>query len=58
MKNKNIEAAKDKLNHLSWLDGDCIRPYIFVRKDNEVKNPGTLFDSDWFSLETHSHRPP
>ena len=36
---------------MDWLDGDNIRPYVFVRKDNRVKNPGVYFDSDWFPFE-------
>ena len=39
------------LNRLDWLDGDNIRPYVFVRSDNRVKNPGVRFDSDWFPFE-------
>ena len=39
------------LKRLDWLDGENIRPYVFVREDNRVKDPGTYFDSDWFPFE-------
>lgn len=46
-----MATFKSKYKELSWLDGENIRPYIFVRKDNRTKNPGTLYDSDWFPFE-------
>ncbi|MCB0342216.1 MAG: hypothetical protein H6626_01780 [Pseudobdellovibrionaceae bacterium] len=33
---------------LDWLDGEKIRPYIFVREENRTVDPGSRFDSDWF----------
>ncbi len=33
---------------LSWLKNDDIQPYVFVRSDNRIKNPGSLHDLDWF----------
>lgn len=36
---------------LDWLDGVNIRPYVFIREDNRLKNPGTLYDEDWFPFE-------
>lgn len=31
-----------------WLDGENIRPYVYVRPENQIANPGSLFHSDWF----------
>ncbi len=33
---------------LSWLKNPDIRPYVFVREDNRIKNPGQLHKLDWF----------
>jgi hypothetical protein len=34
----------------SWIKDPNIRPYVFIRKDNRVKEPGAfLKDCDWFS---------
>ncbi|MCB0390992.1 MAG: hypothetical protein KDD58_06870 [Bdellovibrionales bacterium] len=33
---------------LEWLNSEDIRPYVFVREDMRVKNPGTLIDLNWF----------
>ena len=40
-----------KNQKLNWLDSNDIRPYIFVRKENQIKNPGTKFSLDWFPNE-------
>lgn len=37
--------------NLDWLDGENVRPYVFVREDNRILNAGTRFDSDWFPFE-------
>lgn len=34
---------------LSWLKNPDIRPYVFVRSENRIKDPGSLHDLDWFS---------
>jgi hypothetical protein len=36
---------------LNWLSQDGIRPYVFVRPENRIKNPGNRFSLDWFSME-------
>ena len=36
---------------LSWLDGENIRPYIFIREDNKIEKPATAFENDWFPFE-------
>jgi len=33
---------------LNWFDNENVRPYVFVREDLRVKNPGSLYDIDWF----------
>jgi hypothetical protein len=33
---------------LSWLDGESIRPYVYVRPENRITNPGERFKLDWF----------
>jgi hypothetical protein len=34
---------------LNWLNDDNIRPYVFVRPENRIKNPGSLHKLDWFA---------
>lgn len=34
---------------LDWLDFDNVRPYVYVREDLRVKNPGSSYDIDWFN---------
>ncbi len=33
---------------LEWLNSEDIRPYVFVREDMRVQEPGSKFDLDWF----------
>ena len=33
---------------LSWMYKDDIRPYVFVREENRIKNPGSVLNVDWF----------
>jgi hypothetical protein len=37
---------------LSWLSNPHIRPYVYVRTDNKISQPGEHFDIDWFSDKT------
>ncbi len=39
------------LSKASWLDSDDIRPYVFVRPENKINNPGTRHKLDWFKKE-------
>jgi len=48
---KSIKSVIKNPKSLDWLDGDIIRPYVFVREENRIKNPGSRFDSDWFPFE-------
>ncbi len=34
---------------LAWLSNSDIRPYVFVRTDNKISNPGANSQIDWFS---------
>ncbi|MFZ3230278.1 MAG: hypothetical protein WA160_08740 [Pseudobdellovibrio sp.] len=36
------------LQKANWLESDDIRPYVFVRPENMIANPGSLHRCDWF----------
>jgi hypothetical protein len=36
---------------LQWLWGKDLRPYVYVRKENRIAEPGKKFALDWFSME-------
>jgi hypothetical protein len=36
------------LNKATWMSSDDIRPYVFVRPENSIANPGTRHVIDWF----------
>lgn len=36
------------LKKAAWLGSDDIRPYVFVRPENKIENPGTRHKLDWF----------
>lgn len=38
-------------SRLAWLTGEDIRPYVYVRKENRVSNPGRDLAIDWFPME-------
>ena len=45
-------TTKSDSNKLDWLDGENIRPFVFVRKDNRLgSKKGTRFDVDWFPFK-------
>jgi len=33
---------------LEWLKNPDIRPYVYVREENRIQEPGSAFDLDWF----------
>ncbi|WII71430.1 hypothetical protein QJS83_13250 [Bdellovibrio sp. 22V] len=35
----------------SWMDSDDIRPYVFVRPENQIAQPGSVHRLDWFKKE-------
>ncbi|MFN8846098.1 MAG: hypothetical protein ACK5V3_16700 [Bdellovibrionales bacterium] len=36
---------------MPWLESGDIRPYVFVRPENAIKNPGARHKCDWFPFE-------
>lgn len=44
-----MSSGLDQFERLKWFDNENIRPYVFVREENRIKNPGTRFPLDWFS---------
>lgn len=34
---------------LSWLNSEHLRPYVYVRPENRIAQPGQRFTLDWFS---------
>lgn len=36
---------------LGWLGGSDLRPYVYVRKENRIPQPGSRFSLNWFSME-------
>lgn len=39
------------LHKATWLESGDIRPYVFVRPENMISNPGTRHHCDWFKHE-------
>lgn len=35
----------------NWIDRDDIRPYVFVRPENQIAQPGSVHRLDWFPHE-------
>lgn len=46
-----IQSELTKNERLNWLDGDSIRPYVFVRGENRIHGPGRHFSLDWFPMK-------
>ncbi|MCB9025368.1 MAG: hypothetical protein H6625_03550 [Bdellovibrionaceae bacterium] len=46
MASLNLEGIKG--TQLEWLKNDQIRPYVFVREDMRVQDPGSNFNLSWF----------
>ncbi|MCB0408129.1 MAG: hypothetical protein KDD34_08000 [Bdellovibrionales bacterium] len=44
-----MEASLKQYQKLNWFFSDNIRPYVFVREENRIKDPGTKFDINWFN---------
>jgi hypothetical protein len=42
---------------LKWLAGDKLKPYVYVRPENRIANPGKRFAIDWFPKEPHYRNP-
>lgn len=39
------------LSRATWLNSEDIRPYVFVRPENKIEQPGTRHRLDWFKQE-------
>lgn len=46
-----MSSELNKNPKLSWLDGQWVRPYVYVRSENRIANPGQHFALDWFPFE-------
>lgn len=40
---------KELLAKADWLQNDDIRPYVFVRPENQIAQPGTVHKLNWFN---------
>ncbi len=40
-----------QIESLNWLDGNSIRPYVYVRQENRIHGPGRRFELDWFPMK-------
>lgn len=47
----NINNSLAQFDRLDWLDGQDIRPYVFVRQENRIHGPGRRFELDWFPMK-------
>ncbi|NUN04690.1 MAG: hypothetical protein HUU57_02910 [Bdellovibrio sp.] len=39
------------LAKVDWMNSDDIRPYVFVRPENQIAQPGSVHRLDWFKKE-------
>lgn len=39
------------LHKAGWMNSEHIRPYVFVRPENSIQNPGIRHHLDWFNKE-------
>ena len=53
----SLDKLIDDATKLSWLNSGDIKPYVFVRPDNKIKNPGSRFRLDWFREEVIRKNP-
>src|SRR6185437_5723013 len=37
---------------LKWLSSDKLKPYVYVRPENRIQNPGQRFKINWFNTDT------
>ncbi len=37
------------LSKAAWMENEDIRPYVFVRPDNQIAHPGSVHRLDWFN---------
>jgi hypothetical protein len=46
-----VRKLNPLLHKASWLESGDIKPYVFVRPENKIANPGTRHHLDWFTHE-------
>lgn len=46
------------LSKASWLESGDIRPYVFVRPENKIQQPGTRHRLDWFQNQQPIYKNP
>ncbi len=47
-----MQSSKETLlARATWLNSEDIRPYVFVRPENKIDQPGTRHKLDWFTQE-------
>mgnify|MGYP000868691350 CR=1 FL=1 len=46
------------LSKASWFGSDDIQPYVFVRPENSIANPGTRHVTDWFQNKKPIYKNP
>lgn len=46
------------LEKASWFGSDDIQPYVFVRPENSITNPGTRHVTDWFQNKKPIYKNP
>ena len=39
----------DLLKKANWMENDDIRPYVFVRPENQIAHPGSAHRLNWFN---------
>lgn len=44
-------ALDPLLKKVSWLDSEDVRPYVFVRPENQIASPGNRHRLNWFTQE-------
>lgn len=44
-----MQGELGRFPRLNWLGQEDIRPYIFVRPENRIQEPGKRFSLDWFT---------
>lgn len=45
------------IERLDWLHSGDIRPYVYIRPESRIKNPGKNFSLDWFPFEPMKKNP-
>lgn len=52
-----LDQLIDESQKIKWLKSGDIKPYVFVRPDNKIKNPGSRFELDWFPADVIRKNP-